>query len=317
MRLFNPLSILAGRGTSPARAATSAVTLLVAGALAMTLLPRHGYACSTVPDRYGGLLGALREVQSAPPVPRNAAFLWSAPINAPLPADPVMVAYDVEAHAPILARVERRIAKMTFATPKPSTLYIAKTAEPLPSHLTLALGTASGLKVTTGDYIDDQPPSAPRVVSGALTHSDGGSTACSQSSCGDSDSLDLSIVGPSSDDHAAAELVTYAVYLEKSADEARTTATPFVLLQAPPSPSAGGYGLHVSVDASWTDSDAYIAVSALDLAGNESARSEPFQVNASGVGCAVQTRRRHPPFVSMTLAATAVLAWARRRTRRR
>jgi hypothetical protein len=228
-----------------------------------------------------------------------------------------MVAYDVEAHAQILARVERRIAKMTFATPKPSTLYIAKTAEPLPSHLTLALGTASGPKVTTGDYIDDQPPSVPRVVSGAVTHSEGGSTACSQSSCGDSDSLNLSIVGPSSDDHTPAALVTYAIYLEKSAEEARTTPTPFVLLKAPPAPSAGGYGLHVFVDASWTDSDAYIAVSALDLAGNESARCEPFQVNASGVGCAMQTRRRHPPLVSMALAATAVLAWARRRARRR
>src|SRR5687767_265433 len=120
MRLLNPFSTNVWPRAIPARSATFAGSLLVAGALALTLLPRHGYACTTPPERYGDLLGGLREVQPAPPAPRNPAFLWSGPENSRPPADPVAVAYDPEARAQIMARVEKRIAKMTFFAPRPS-----------------------------------------------------------------------------------------------------------------------------------------------------------------------------------------------------
>ena len=74
-------------------------------------------------------------------------------------------------------------------------------------------------------------------------------------------------------------VLVYAVYLEKSADEARTATTPFALISGlPPSDPVD---LLTYVANSWIDSNAYIAVSAMDFAGNESPRSAPFLVNGS------------------------------------
>jgi hypothetical protein len=56
------------------------------------------------------------------------------------------------------------------------------------------------------------------------------------------------------------------------------------------------------LDPSWVDSDAFIAVSAIDFAGNESPRSEPYQVNARASGCAIEMHRRRPPAFAAALA---------------
>jgi hypothetical protein len=105
-------------------------------------------------------------------------------------------------------------------------------------------------------------------------------------------------------------VLIYFVYLEKTAEEARTASTAFVLL-------AGPHALSTFVDASWTDSDAFITVSAIDFAGNESPRSEPYQVNARASGCAIEMHRRRPPAVAAMLAIFSVLAWLRRQNGRR
>ena len=75
-------------------------------------------------------------------------------------------------------------------------------------------------------------------------------------------------------------------------------------------------GSYLNVDDTWMDRDAFIAVSALDHAGNESERSEPFRVNAaSGEGCSVKSRatRRVSGSVFLLAFAFALLRRLRRR----
>jgi hypothetical protein len=67
----------------------------------------------------------------------------------------------------------------------------------------------------------------------------------------------------------------------------------------------------------WADSDAYVSVSALDWAANESPRTEPAQINSSGIGCAFRLPRRHRSTMAISLATLTALAWWRRATRRR
>jgi hypothetical protein len=205
-----------------------------------------------------------------------------------------------------MGHLVRRIAAGSGYFPKSAGLYIAKPDELLaPNRMLIGIGNTGMAGYTTGDYVDEQPPAAPVLTSGAITHHDG-ETACTSNSCGEYDYLNFSLAPRAQDDHT--ESVTYAVYLERSAEEARTATTAFALL-------TGGY-MGTFVDAAWVDSDAFIAVSAIDFAGNESPRSEPLQISGSG-GCAIQTRRHHRPVVGIALLACGILAWVRRRTRRR
>jgi hypothetical protein len=306
MRLFDESLGARLYGRAPARSSKIATALLACAALALTFLPRHGYACSFVESRAlaGHVLGASwREL---PPVPRNAAYLWSLPEGAD-PAAALVLATDAATHDPVMGHVVRRIATGSGYFPKSAGLYIAKPDELLAPHrMFIGFGNRSVPAYTTADYVDEQPPAAPVLTSGAITHHDG-ETACSSDSCGEYDYLNFSIATSVQDDHKPTEMVTYAVYLERSAEQARTASTAFALL-------TGHTGTFV--DAAWVDSDAFIAVSAIDFAGNESPRSEPLQVSGSG-GCAIQTRRHHRPVVGITLIALAILAWVRRRTGRR
>ena len=69
---------------------------------------------------------------------------------------------------------------------------------------------------------------------------------------------------------------------------------------------------------SWADAPSYIAVSAIDFAGNESPRSKVFALNIdNGGGCGCHLQRTHRPAAALPLATLAMLAWARRRARPR
>jgi hypothetical protein len=225
-------------------------------------------------------------------------------------ADPgaaVVLATDAVTHEPVTGHLVRRIATASGYFPKAAGLYIAKPDELLaPNRMLIGIGNARMGGYTTGDHVDEHPPAAPVLTSGAITHHDG-DTACTSDSCGEYDYLNFSLAPSIKDDHTPTEILTYAVYLERSAEQARTASTAFALL-------TGHTGTFV--DASWIDSDAFIAVSAIDSAGNESPRSEPLRVSGSG-GCAIQTHRHHRPVVGIALFAFGILAWVRRRTRRR
>ena len=290
---------------------------LVAGVLTLTLLARHGYACGPVQNQVmtAGTLAGFRAVTQT--VPRNVAFLWAGQEGAAVPVDPVGVGIDSVERTAIRARVGRRITKQSVFTTQLSALFIAKADEPLAPGLSFFAPIGESRSYTTGDYIDDQPSAAPGIVSGEIQHYDGPSGCSEADSCtGPSTTLIITFDAPPMDDHTPSELLTYAIYLEKSADEARTAPTPFGLF-ARPLLTDGNHMLITSIEPSWLDSDAFVTLSVLDLAGNESARSEPWQVGREGSGCAIKTRSRHRPVVASTLALLAVLGWARRRTRRR
>ena len=76
--------------------------------------------------------------------------------------------------------------------------------------------------------------------------------------------------------------------------------------------SDGSLSQFISLDHDWADADAFISVSAFDIAGNESPRSEPYQVNAAASGCAVSLHHRRSSVSVTALLALAGLAWARR-----
>jgi hypothetical protein len=160
----------------------------------------------------------------------------------------------------------------------------------------------------------------PRITGGAIQHVDG-SSGCDkeESSCGSGPwtYLQFAIAEHANDDHAVAERVTYAVYLERSAAEARAATTPFRLLRTPMLLSDGSLSQNISLDHGWADADAFISVSALDVAGNESPRSEPYQVNAAASGCAVSLHHRRSSVSVTALLALAGLTRARRRARAR
>ena len=113
--------------------------------------------------------------------------------------------------------------------------------------MALARSVADPRVYTTGDYVDDKPPSAPRVTSGAVTHYD------QTDSCREHTSLEFTIAEPATDDHAPAELLTYAVYLRnlptKRAPRRRRSSCAL-------RPNALATFFR---DASWVGADAYIA----------------------------------------------------------
>ena len=242
-------------------------------------------------------------------MPRNAAILW---YGVDPPSDSFVIAVDSVTQAPITGRIVRRIAQRATSLDDPSagSIFIAKPDELLPASRDIAVGDGhrnSSYKI--GDYVDQTPPARPVVTGGGIEHYDP-SSGCGTavSSCGESTVLRFAIAEPVRDDQAPAAFIAYAVYLERSVDEALASPTPLVLL-------AGPDFLSMHLDHAWIDSDAFISVSAIDFAGNESPRSEPYQVNASGIGCAVGLHRRRPLVSTTALLVLAGLAWVRRRRR--
>jgi hypothetical protein len=78
--------------------------------------------------------------------------------------------------------------------------------------------------------------------------------------------------------------------------------------------SDGSLSQFIHLDHDWAGADAFISVSALDMAGNESPRSEPYQVNSAASGCAVSFHHRRSSVSITALLALAGLACARRRS---
>jgi hypothetical protein len=280
--------------------------LIGLGLLSLTALPLRAHACQTpVTDVQVGVLAAW--LSDLPEIPRNVAFVWWAGSghNGAVPTEPVRVAVD-SASQPIMGRVLKGIGSKTGK-------FIAKPDEPLSPRFEIQSG---GHQFTTGDYLDEAAPAVPQVTAGRVHYDDNDGGGCeSVSSCAGLTSLIVTLAEPAKDDRAPRAAVAYAIYLEKSADAARTTPTPFALVSE--MGAVNDPSLVVTLDASWADSDAFVSVAAIDWAANESPRTEPQQVNSSGSGCALRLPRSHRSTFAIALAMVTGLAWVRRRTRRR
>jgi hypothetical protein len=297
------------------RYAQYAKALFLACTVAVLGAPRRANAC--VQPYYvrtgGGVVSSWwnLELGPFPLIPRNAAFLWTSLAGEQPPTGAFPVAVDTADQSPIMARVVRAVSKpSTDRDPMPG-IFIAKMDQLLsPSQgITPLVDTPEPYRYThtTGAYVDEEAPATPNLLNGRVKSYE----SCSQNN---QTTVVFTIAERVTDDHTPPELLTYAIYVEKSAEAARHATQPFALL-------IGALNLHVDLESSWMDSTAYIAVSAIDMAGNESVRSEPLLVNGNERGCACAIPKRHghqaPGPGAAMLPALAMLAWVRRRARRR
>ena len=294
------------------RFARSALLLVLVGALGSTAFPRPAAACTFFISFVSGnqIVGARG--QDYPPVPRNAAFLWTSFAGEAPPSDAFAVATDATSHAPIMGRVMRPIysaSEHSLGLLYPT--FIVKTDELLPPGRPVSpVDNVLRPVYATGDYVDETPPKAPEIVDALIQHQAAGGT------CPATTGLGVTLAGPVTDDHTPSGLLAYAIYLEKTAAEAISAKTAFALI-AQMSPATNPEQLHVFVAHAWKDAQAFVAVSAIDFAGNESQRSNVFEISGGGAadGCACQMQQRRDPTIAVVLPLLMMVAWARRRTR--
>ena len=161
---------------------------------------------------------------------------------------------------------------------------------------------------TVDDYIDEAAPEPPRIHKASMQASDYGGS-CGGSSCGDIVSVQVQVT-PGADDHTTTAALTYAIYIGESAQAALTTTqvVRFLVLN-------GQENLVFREDYEWSDRDMFVSVSTLDHAGNESARTEPVQINSAPFGCRIGRGAELSSFA--WIVALAIWRATRRRCERR
>jgi hypothetical protein len=169
---------------------------------------------------------------------------------------------------------------------------------------------ARGGGLMTGDFTDDVPPEQPEVASGDIGYVEGTGGGCDHSNCGNYTRLEFTLGRAPTDDHTPSEILVYGVYLGSTPEEAASAPAPIRMLH-------GSNTVGTIVDDAWADSDAFLAISAYDMAGNESPRSAPVRVNAEQSSCAFSRSSRRRGFPIFTLAVAALGCVVRRLTKRR
>jgi hypothetical protein len=277
-------------------------TLLVSG------VPRHANGCEFADTNpLPGVLSGITEYSGS--VPRNVAFITSR--TTPLRAGTSNVWL-----VAMLDSGEEVAAVEVPGTRVSDDECVVKPSQALPANTTLHAfrwGSYSDAYQTTS-VIDEVAPSRPEVVSGSLSFHDG-TGACNSDSCGDYTSVSVELAATSSDDVSTSDRLVYVLYLGASPDEVKTTTRATSLHRA--SDVAYDLALWQLVDDAWIDRDVYVAVAALDQAGNLSERSAPVRIHAGDSGgCTVMRRSGQAGFGYASLGATLVLAWWRRSRRR-
>lgn len=186
---------------------------------------------------------------------------------------------------------------------------LSRVVELLPAGEWVDSANGSALVV---DIVDVTPPTAPVVEGGAfeIVESDAG---CFGSSDCDGERAKLSVdIAPATDDATPAERLSYAVFLGTTRAEAEAATIPDDIYTR---------DFEGTV---WRDSqrregdtDIWVSVAAIDLAGNVGPRSEPMQIHSVDDGCAVHPigGRTQTP-IAVSIAIAILIARARRRCRR-
>lgn len=269
---------------------------------AASMLPtREASACEFAESSFsGGPLVVVRSDDEGDDfeLPQNLAFLLEGPAVDQIGA-PFLEGEDEDGN-PLSLQVEQ-LGEYPMGRSRRGHLYVL--TEPAPAG-TLAAG------LVIGDYVDDQAPTAPKVLSGSVEFNEDG---CGTSSCGEYTELRVAIE-PASDDHIPPLALVYAVYLATSKAKAATAPVPEILLQVS---EFGDPALWTLLDDQWSDSDAWLSISALDAAGNESPRTDPIRVNSESGACTLGTRRRGGGFQLAAFVLAACAAVMRRVTKRR
>lgn len=188
------------------------------------------------------------------------------------------------------------------------------TLTPMPSAGTQIVLSAGGWAVGDGgvrgpsvlnviDYIDTEAPSAPVVGSARDTTSDAPS-GCSSTTCGGVPSFVVRLT-PSTDDFTPAERITYAVYIGTTVESASGS--------LPIEYRIADDGTVDSLTVQNSGIDQYVAVQAIDQAGNRSPLSTPVLVVGKS-GCSTAPRSADAAVSMIIVIASLAVRRIRRRT---
>ena len=223
-------------------------------------------ACEQVeaPNVTAGMLGAAWStggMAETRPLPRNPAFAYWPSHSAPmlsLGGMPVAL----EPLGP-----EPGAGEAGLMTPR----------EPLEPGAVYALeGVGEPFAFTVEDFIDTEAPSTPALLDQSVEITDDGE-GCAESSCGTVVVVKAQLA-EGRDDRTPAGHLTYALYLGSTAAKARQVERPARL------GFLEGDETWFYAGEAWADRDLYLSVAALDLAGNESARTEPVLLRRAPSG---------------------------------
>jgi hypothetical protein len=285
---------------------------LFAGVLALTTLPRPASACKPVItfSAGGGFLGGGAGM---PPLPRNAAFIHPV-YEEDVPRDAIAFADDTTHGRVITGRLTKWIYGDSPASVSgfPRTFLIQADELLAPGATVVPRGQQDPPIQTVGEYVDEQPPTAP-VIGNAQLHVETADNMCDIRA-----SLAFDVTGAPTDDHAPSHQLAYAVYLGKSAIEASTAPRAFVVGR--PEPPETRISILSFTKEPWKDRPTYVAVSAMDFAGNESARSNAIAIDGDDAGpssCAIRRAGARASGAAIYALALALLAQMRRRKRNR
>jgi hypothetical protein len=158
------------------------------------------------------------------------------------------------------------------------------------------------------DIIDVTPPAAPTVVGGEVGHYDDQDDSCNGDSggCGQYTYLSVDVVAPE-DDHSPPDRLTYAIYVGYTAEQARDAEEISHLAYASPD-------LWATTLLPLSPADVYVSVSAIDMAGNESERSDPAKIHdepEGDDGCAVARPNARGSWLALLSVALGALVLRR------
>lgn len=161
------------------------------------------------------------------------------------------------------------------------------------------------MMATVGPELDLTAPEATVVTGGAFHVSE--SPGCGAYTCGTIVSLTVDLE-PARDDLTPEERMSYVLYLGRSADEVSVATEP------------DGFYLRDHSGAVWRfanrsegNQDIWVAVAAVDLAGNVGERSESMQIHTASAGNGCVVGRSMPSAANTLVLVGLALLWVGRR----
>lgn len=288
--ITTPGLVLASHGANTMRTGTLWHSIAASLALAILGIGGVAWACDLVPPPVitRGILGSAFQTNGASELvlPRNFAIVEAAGIPPMLDDGTVLAFQSTELRG--IARVGTDVAPG--------------------STITSAVSEVARVE----DVVDTTPPSAVAITGGAFTISegdDGGPFGCqSISSCGTIVRLAVD-VDAATDDHTPSDRMTYALFIASSESGATSSMTPdgfFV---------RDGTEIWRFGDEAEGDSDIWVAVAPIDLAGNVGPRSAAMQIHAASSGCRVAPGGSTTSTTLLVSMLALGLAWRSRRHR--
>ncbi|MET0593927.1 MAG: hypothetical protein ABW133_14590, partial [Polyangiaceae bacterium] len=159
--------------------------------------------------------------------------MWTSKSDEPPPSDGFPIVFDATSKEPFAGRIVRSLYESAPASPGNwGDTFVAKTQALLPQGGAVSTSDPLMPVYAIGDFVDEKPPTAPRIVNGLLR------SLPADSMCGPLTSMGLELE-EARDDRMPAALLAYAVYLGRSAAETSSATKPLIVLGAEANPDTG------------------------------------------------------------------------------